>query len=136
ESVWIAMIASALGCVFAWWAAPFVVGMINPPDDPARLILAADWRVSSFAIALAFAVAILFGLAPALRASSVKPASALKGGDDPRARRRLMNALIAAQVAFCFLVHFVAGLFVSTSDRLANEPTGFSSARVLLLESV
>jgi len=136
ESALLAACASALGILFAWWAAPFVVGMINPPDDPARLILPADWRVTSFAVALTFAVTILFGLAPAPRASSVKPASALKGGDDPHSRRRLMNALVAAQVAFCFLVHFVAGLFISTFEKLANQPTGFSSARVLTLETV
>ena len=34
-----------------------------------------------------------------------------------------MHALIAVQVAFCFLVHFTAGLFVSTFDRLSNQPT-------------
>src|SRR5262249_47178849 len=31
ESSMIAALASTLGCIFAWWAAPFVVGMINPP---------------------------------------------------------------------------------------------------------
>jgi predicted permease len=136
ESAWIALIASALGCVFAWRAAPFVVRLINPPDNPVRLTLPVDWRVTGFAVALAFVVAILFGLAPALRASSVKPAGALKGGDGPHSRRRMMNALAVAQVAFCFLVNFVAGLFVSTFDRLANQTTGFSSSRVLLLETV
>lgn len=135
ESALIAAIASMLGGVFAWWSAPFVVGMINPPDNPARLVLPGDWRVLGFACALALAVTVLFGLAPAFRASAVKPASVLKGGEDPRGRRRLMNALVAAQVAFCFLVHFVAGLFVSTFDRLSNLPTGFSSERVLVLEA-
>jgi predicted permease len=135
ESALIAGIASGLGILFAWWAAPLVVGMINPPNDPAHLILPADWRVIGFAVVLTFAVTLLFGLAPALRASSVKPASALKGGEDPHERRRLMNALVAAQVAFCFLVHFVAGLFISTFEKLANQPTGFSAARVLTLET-
>jgi predicted permease len=46
-----------------------------------------------------------------------------------------MHTLIAAQVAFCFLVHFVAGLFVSTFDRLAHQPTGFAAERVLTLEA-
>ena len=101
-----------------------------------RLALHADWRVTIFALALTFAVTMLFGLAPALRASSVKPAIALKGGDNPRGRRRLMYTLIAAQVAFCSFVLFVAGLFISTFERMANQPTGFSSARVLTLESV
>ena len=78
----------------------------------------------------------LFGLGPALRASSVKPASALKGGEDPHSRRRLTHALIAAQVAFCFLVLFVAGLFVATFERLSHRPIGFSADRILLLYTV
>jgi predicted permease len=136
ESTLIALSASVAGGLFAWWAAPFVVSMINPPHNPARLALPADWRVLGFAAALALTVTLLFGLAPALRASAVKPVNALKGGEHPHARRRFMNTLVAAQVAFCFLVHFVAGLFVSSFDRLANQPTGFTSDRVLVLDIV
>ena len=109
--------------------------MINPPDDPARLFLPMDWRVLGFGLALTIAVTFLFGLTPALRASSVTPVSALKGGDDPHSPRRLMHALIAVQVSFCFLVLFVAGLFVGTFDRLSHQPTGFSSDRLLNLET-
>jgi predicted permease len=136
ESGWIALLAGALGAVFTWWSAPLVVGMINPPDNPARLFLPADWRVLGFGMVLTVMVALLFGLAPALRASAVQPASALKGGQDPHSRRRLMHALIAVQTAFCFLVLFVAGLFVATFQRLSNRPTGFSADRVLTLETV
>jgi predicted permease len=135
ESAWLGFLAAAIGGLFAWRAAPFVVGMINPPDNPARLVLPADWRVLAFGLILAFLVTVVFGLAPALRASSVKPVSALKGGDDPHSRRRFMNTLIAVQVAFCFLVLFVAGLFVATFDRMANQPTGFSADRLVVLET-
>ena len=136
ESAWLALLAAALGAVFAWWSAPLVVTMINPPDHPARLFLPADWRVIGFSLALTVAVMLLFGLAPALRASAVQPVSALKGGEDPHSRRRLMHALIAAQTAFCFLVLLVAGLFVATFERLSNRPTGFSPERALTLETV
>src|SRR4029077_19560298 len=117
-------------------SAPFVVTMINPPDNPARLSLPADWRVLGFSILLTLAVTCLFGLAPALRASAVKPVSALKGGSDPHQRRRLMHALIAVQVAFCFLVLFVAGLFGATFARLSSRPTGFSAERILAVDTV
>jgi putative ABC transport system permease protein len=136
ESAWIAILAASIGAVFAWWAAPLVVRMINPADNPARLVLPADWRVLGFAAALTLGVTFLFGLVPALRASSVKPASALKGGEDPHSRRRMMHVLIALQVAFCFLVLFVAGLFVASFERLSHQPTGFSADRVLLLDTV
>jgi len=136
QSAWLALLAAALGGLFAWWSGPFVVSMINPPDNPARLLLPADWRVLGFGVALALGVTLLFGLVPALRASSVNPVSALKGGEDPHSKRRLMHALIAAQVAFCFLVLFVAGLFVKTFDRLSHQPTGFSADRLLVLDTV
>lgn len=135
ESALLATMAAAVGAFFAWWSAPVVVAMINPPDDPARLFLPLDWRVLGFGAALTTGVILLFGLSPALRASAVKPASALKGGDNPHSRRRFMHALIAVQVSFCFLVLFVAGLFVRTFDRLTNLPTGFSADRILNLET-
>jgi predicted permease len=136
ESACVALIAGAAGAALAAWSAPFLVGRINPADNPARLALPADWRVLGFGLALALAVTLLFGLAPALRASSVKPALTLKGGDNPHARRRLMHTLIAVQVAFCFVVFFAAGLFITTFERLSKQSTGFDSERLLILDTV
>ncbi|HTZ56582.1 MAG TPA: ABC transporter permease [Acidobacteriaceae bacterium] len=135
ESALLAFFAALGGALFSWWSAPFVVNMINPPDNPARLILPADWRVLGFGMLLIACVVLLFGLVPALRASSVKPVSALRG-DDSHARPGLMHGMIAAQVAFCFLVVFVAGLFVTTFERLSTKPTGFSAEGLLLLDTV
>jgi predicted permease len=136
ESAMRALLAAILGGMLAAWAAPYVVGMINPPDDPARLALPGDWRVFAFVAALSLGVTVLFGAAPALRASAVKPAAALKGGNNPQSKGRLMHGLVAVQVAFCFLVLFVAGLFVTTFERLTHQPTGFSSEGILNLETV
>jgi len=135
ECAWPAFFAAGISAGFAWWAAPLVVGMIGTPDNPVRLILPPDWRVLGFSVAMALGCTILFGLAPALRASAVKPASALKGGD-PHTRQRMMRLLVAARVAFCVLVLFVAGLFMATSDRLSRQRTGFSAERLLTLETV
>jgi len=134
ESAWLGFLAAAGAALFAWWSAPFVVSRINPPDNPVRLVLPADWRVIGFGLALALGATLLFGLAPALRASAVKPASALRGGDDPRARRRLMSALVGVQAAFCFLVLFAASLFGATFDRLSHRPLGFSPDRLLAVD--
>ncbi len=138
ESAMLAVLSAAAGGLFAWWSAPFVLRQRStPPGNPARLSLSADWRVLGFGLALTLGVTFLFGLAPALRASRVKPASVLKGGEDPHSRRRLMHALIGAQAAFfCFLVLFVAGLFVATFDRLSHQSMGISAERVLNLDAV
>ena len=136
ESAMLSGLAGGLGAMFAWRAAPLVLSMISSPDNPARLILPPDWRVLSFGVVLIVGVMLLFGMLPALRASAVKPVSALKGGDDPHARRRTMHGMIAVQVAFCFLVLFTAGLFVRTFQRLSHIPLGYSPQGLLLLESV
>jgi predicted permease len=134
ESAWIAFLAAAGGAVFAWWAAPFVMRMISSPDDPVRLFLPSDWRVLGFGMVLTVGVTVLFGLAPALRASVVNPVD--RSGTCPAARRRWMRVLIAVQAAFCFLVLFVAGLFAATFERLSTQPTGISSERILTVYTV
>ena len=136
ESAMLGILSAAIGALFAWWSAPLVVSRIGTAGNPVRLDLPADGRVLGFGLALTLGVTLLFGLAPALRASAVKPARALRGGEDPHSRRRLMHALIAGQVAFCFLVLFVAGLFAATFERLSNRPTGFSAERLLFLYTV
>ena len=137
ENAMLAVLAAGLGALFAWRSAPLVVTMIQSSDTPVRLLLYADWRVLGFGAGLVFCVLLLFGVLPALRTSAVKPVSALKGGDDdPHSRRRLMHGMIAAQVAFCFLVIFMSGLFVRTFESLSNKPLGFSPENLLLLDVV
>lgn len=135
ENAMLALFSAALGALFAWWAAPFVVSRINPPDNPAHLVLPADWRVLGFGLFLTLAVTLLFGLAPALRASAIEPVTALKGGEEPQSKHHSMYALIAAQVAFCFVVLFLAGLFVATFRNLNSQPLGFDADNLLLLET-
>ncbi len=136
ENAMLAVLAAGLGALFAWRSAPLVVTMIQSSDAPVRLLLYTDWRVLGFGVGLV-CVLLLFGILPALRASAVKPVSALKGGDDdPHSRRRLMHGMIAAQVAFCFLVIFMSGLFVRTFESLSNKPLGFSPENLLLLDVV
>lgn len=131
ESALLALCGTALAAAFAWWSAPLVVAMINPPDNPVRLVLPADLRMLGFAAGLALAATLLFGIAPAIRASAVQPVSALKGGLTRDARRRIMHALIAAQVAFCCLVLYDTNLFTATFEQLSNQPTGFSADGVI-----
>ena len=131
EAAMLALFSAAAAAAFAWWSAPFVISRINPPGTPTRLFLPVDWRVLGFGLALTLAVTFLFGLTPALRAAHTEPVSALKG--DASRRKRLMHVLIAAQVSFCFLVLFVAGLFVATFERLSHQTVGFSVERLLFV---
>jgi putative ABC transport system permease protein len=134
ESALLTLCASVVGALFAWWSAPLVVSMLAPSEDPVRLVLDPDWRALVFGVALSVSVTGLFGLAPAMRASSIRPLGALKEVDDPRSHRRLTGWLIGAQVAFCVFVLFVSVLFGTTFERLSNRPLGFAHERLLLVD--
>jgi len=135
ESALLAIAATAVGTLFGAWAAPMVVSMLTSTDNPVRLVLDTDWRALAFSLTLATSVTCLFGLAPAIRASSFGPVTALKGGADPRGHRRVMKWLVAAQMAFCVFVLFVAVLFAATLTRLVRLPLGFSPEHVLLIDA-
>jgi predicted permease len=136
QSALLALLASVLGAFFAAWSAPFVLGLVNPPDNPARLDLPADWRVLLFGFGLIILIVLMLGLLPSLRASAVRPVAALKGGDDPHSPRRLLHGAIALQVAFCCLVLFLSSLLVASFQRLESRPLGFSTDRLLLVETI
>jgi predicted permease len=87
ESALLAVCASMAGALFAWWAPPFVVSLLAF-QEPVQLVLDVNWRVLGFGIVLTMAVTMLFGLIPALRASSVRPVGALKGHDNPHRHRQ------------------------------------------------
>jgi putative ABC transport system permease protein len=135
ESVLLSSAAMCVGALFAWWSAPLVVGMISSAVAPTQLTLPADWRVLGFGAMVALAVAVWLGLPMALQVSSVRPVGALKG-EAVRWRGNMMHALIAVQAGFCFLVLFIGTLLVTSFERLSNQPTGFSSDRLLTLETL
>ena len=135
ESALLAISATVVGTLFGSWAAPMVVSMLASMDNPVRLVLDTDWRVLAFSLSLATSVTCLFGLAPALRASSCGPVTSLKGGSDPLGHRRVMKSLVALQMAFCVFVLFVAVLFAATFTRLVHLPLGFSHEHVLLIDA-
>jgi putative ABC transport system permease protein len=129
ESALLALSACAAGALFAAAAAPFVVSMLAPADRPVRLILEPDWRTFGLGASMTLAVTILFGLAPALRASAVTPIGMLRGSQ--HRQRNLTDALVAVQMAFCVFLLFGASLFLGTFKRLQDKPLGFESRQLV-----
>jgi predicted permease len=133
ESALLAVLAATVGALFAWWAAPFIVSMLAPAEQPVRLVLDLDWRMLVTGATLTIAVTMLFGLAPALRASSTPLVDALKETRGQRSHRRLADALVAVQAALCIFLLFGANLFVGTLQRLQSRPLGFTPDNLLHL---
>ncbi len=83
---------------------------------------------------LALVTTALFGIVPALRASSVAPLTALKsGGGRSSGRAGVMRPFVAAQVAFGLMVLFVGSLLVLSFAKLTRVDPGFATSDVLIL---
>ena len=89
-----------------------------------------------FTGAISAATAVLFGTAPALRATSVHPISALRGSGGSRgaseSSARLTSGLVVLQIALSLMLVVAAGLFIQTFGQLLSVPLGFDSDRVLI----
>jgi predicted permease len=101
--------------------------------DPAYLDVQPDARMLAFLAAVCMATTSLFGLAPALRASSANSTAALKDASaNQSARTGLLRTVLGVQVGFSFMVVFVAGLLLLSFHRLTSVDLGFSQQNVLL----
>jgi predicted permease len=134
ESAIVAGGACLIGVMFAAVAAPAVVSMLRSADDPVLLDLRVDWRFVAFISGMTLLSSALLGLAPALRASSVEPMTALKAtGGRTSARARAMRPFVVMQVAFSLIVLFVGGLLVRSFVKLSSVNPGFATSDVLLV---
>ncbi|HKU73019.1 MAG TPA: ABC transporter permease [Pyrinomonadaceae bacterium] len=138
EGVLLAALGGAAGLLLAWWitrtlaAAPPPTGAL--PINPQFSI---DLRVLLFTSGLSLIAGIVFGLAPALRASRPALIPALK--DDSTAffeRTRtfsLRNLLVVTQVALSVVLLIAAGLFLRSLRQAQTIDPGFDSEKVVTL---
>jgi predicted permease len=137
ESVTLSAIGAAAGVVFASWGIGALTALLANGRDHFTLHARLDWRVLGVTLVLAVLTGILFGLAPAIQATRVDVAPALKddsGREQPRRSPRfgVRGALVMAQVAFSLLLVVAAGLFDRTLASLRAIPLGFDRDHVLL----
>src|SRR5450432_2420594 len=105
ESVLLAAVGGALGIAFAVWGIRFLKLLLMNGDASLTPNADLNWHVLAVAAALAIGAGILFGLAPALRATRVDVISALKQTRASDARRHfagglsLSHLLVISQIA-------------------------------------
>ena len=127
ESVLLASIGGALGVLVASWSAQLLPGT-------AGQAAAIDWRVLAFALGVTAATGIVFGIAPALRATALNVSAALKETSRSVAGSRsvLSKALLVLQVAVSLVLLVAAGLFLRTLHNLRNVDVGFNTRNLVL----
>jgi predicted permease len=133
ESVLLAAVGGALGVVISMWIKD---GLLAVSDwGPRALEPKLDWRVLGFTLGLSLLTGIIFGLAPAWRATKVDLTPALKDGgrsSSGASRSLLSRGLVVMQVALSLLLLVGAGLFVRTLLNLQRVDPGFNTKNLLL----
>ena len=115
ESLLLGSAGAVLGAVLAQWISRFLVAFIGTSAPDISVDFRPDWRVLAFTMVIALLTTILFGMAPAVRATSVAPAAALKSAGrnlaGGRERFSLRRGLVVSQVAFSLVLLVGAMLF-------------------------
>jgi predicted permease len=136
ESVFLSAVGGLLGIVFALWIKNGLLsvgdwgGEEMPALDPKL-----DWRVFGFTLGLSLLTGMLFGSAPAWRATNVDLTPALKEtgrSSSGVSRSWLGKSLVVAQVAMSLVLLIGAGLIVRTLHNLQNVNLGFNRENLLL----
>jgi len=128
--------AGALGGILVAYGALAVV-VANAPTNIARLDAAAiDPLVLAFAVAISVGVTLAAGLAPALYASRVSAAAALRSrsGDPLPGGNRLRWGLVAGEVALSFALLIGAGLMARSFVELHGTELGFDPHNVITFQ--
>jgi predicted permease len=134
ESLLLATLGGALGMLVAVWGTSVLLKIVASGRLALDLDVHPDWRVLAFTAALCMLTGLLFGLAPAVRASRVSLSPALKGsGTNSPGRFGLGKALVVSQVALSIVLLIGAGLFIRTLRNLKSQDLGFDREHVLLI---
>ncbi len=135
ESILLASLGGVLGVLFAFWGKRVLISLSERDAGflPEQIVLSLNWRVFAFTIAVSLLTGILFGLAPAWRATSLDLTTALKQGRRSTGTvSRLGKGLVVTQVALSLLLLIGAGLFIRTLFNLQRVNLGFNQENLLL----
>ena len=135
ESMLLALVAGIGGIAMAYWTMDVIMAFVPPVDMPIDLGLRMDGTTLLFALVVSTITGLVFGLAPALQASSSQTINALKeegrAGSGGRTTGRLRNALVIAQVAVCLILLVGATLFLRSFVAAQSLSPGFETDHVV-----
>src|SRR5262249_37751200 len=131
ESVLIAALGAFGGLFIARWFSAVLVTLPSSDGSGTSIFvdLAPGWRVFAFTSAVAAAACLVFGVAPAVRATRASLQATMKAGSrglsDTRERFGLRRALVVLQVSLSLVLVVVALLFVRSLRNLTHLDPGF-----------
>ncbi len=138
ESMLLALFGAILGAVLAAVLSRGLIAFLTTEGNRMFVGLGIDWRVLGFTAAMALVTCVLFGLAPALRATRIAPASVIRasgrGLTAGRERFSLRRGLVVAQVAMSLVLLAGALLFVRSLQKLLAVDPGFRPEGIVAVD--
>lgn len=135
ESLVLSCIGTAVGLLLTYLTKDSLKFLIPPTDKPLALSSSIDSSVLAFSILIAIVAAVLFGLAPAFKATKVNLTETLNQGGrgGSSGRSKLRGAFVISAVAFGLVATIGAGLFLQSFRNAKRINLGFDPDNVLLV---
>lgn len=134
ESLLLALLSGALGLLIAYWGVDALRALL-PDGTPRASDIRIDGRVLAFTFAVTLFTGLLFGLVPALHASSENLHDTVKEGGKrstgSESRQRWRNALIVGEVALSVVLLVGAGLMIQSFLKMSSADPGLDASRVM-----
>jgi putative ABC transport system permease protein len=136
ECLVLALAGGALGLVLAAWSIRLLRGVV-PDMFPMMRHMSVDARVLVFTVGICVLTGLLFGLAPAWKASRTDLNTTLKeaGGRSENAggSQRIRSALLGSEVALAVLLSVSAGLLLRSFMRVMAVNPGLRTENILTM---
>jgi len=132
ESLILAIAGGLAGLFLASAGSASLVRLVSTGSQPLVLDTQPDLGVFAFTAVVSVLTALLFGVAPAFRATMVNLAPSLneRTGSLAGSGHRLGKILVSAQIALALLLLIGAGLFARTFQKLSRIDLGFDQAHL------
>jgi predicted permease len=138
ESLLLAGFGAAIGAGLARLMSRSLISFLTTEGNPLRLDLSSDWRVLVFTASVAVFTCIVFGIAPALRASQIEPVAAMRSGGrglTNRERFSFQRFFVIGQIAISLALLVGALLFVRSFRNLITLDAGFRQNGILFVDT-
>jgi predicted permease len=141
EGLLLALCGAAAGLLLARWGSQLLLSLAADGGTPIPLDAALDLPVVAFTVALAALAVLVFGLAPAVRASRADiqavmraNAKSVTGGSLTGPRIPVGKMLISAQVALSLVLLVGAALLVQSLRGIENTHTGLDRDHLVIVD--